>query len=143
MSSTLVSQCLARALEVVVPALDIASGRPQGPEPPAFCVSRGYTEFLAGLSDEELSRCEAEGLGARLPALENAPPSLVDLGRQLLDVARLPAQFRPLEPRRLGKQRLVSDRKHNEIEALLAIIAPLVARSNRIVDVGAGRGVDT
>jgi hypothetical protein len=140
MSKALVSQCLARALEVVVPALDIAAGRPQGPEPPAFCESRGYTEFLASLSDEELSRCEAEGLAARLPALENAPSSLVDLGRQLLDVARLPAQFHPSNPHRLGKQRLVSERKQNEIEALLAIVAPLAARSDRIVDVGAGRG---
>lgn len=140
MPQTLVSKCLARALEVVVPALDIARGRPRGPEPPLFCQARGFTDFLALLPDDELERCESEGLAKRLPALENVPPSLSMLAEEMLDVAGLPAKFQNDKPHRLGKQRLVSERKQNEIEALLAAIAPFAARARRIVDVGAGRG---
>jgi len=140
MSSTLASKCLRRALDVVVPALDIAAGRPRGPEPPTFCQDRGYTDFLVSLSDEELERCEAEGLASRLHALENVPPSLAALARDLLDVARLPASIHNDKPHRLGKQRSVSERKQNEIEALLVAVAPFAARARRIIDVGAGRG---
>ena len=135
-----VSQALARALDIVVPALDIAADRPRGPEPPQFCETRGFTEFLASLSHDELLRCESEGLAVRLSGLEGAPPALVELGRNLLDVAHLPARVQKDKPPPIGKQRSVSERKQNEIEALLAVVAPLAERANRVVDVGAGRG---
>jgi SAM-dependent methyltransferase len=138
--STPVSEALARALDVVVPALDIAADRPRGPEPPRFCETRGFTDFLASLSDDELKRCESEGLAERLSVLDGAPPTLVELGRNLLDVAHLPARVQKDKLSRIGKQRAVSQRKQSEIEALLAVVAPLAERANRVVDVGAGHG---
>lgn len=135
-----VSHALARALHVVVPALDIAEGRPRGPEPPAFCVQRGFTDFLASLSNEELARCEAEGLATRLSALDGAPPTLVELGKNIQEITCLPETVHEDKPDRLDKQRSISARKQSEIEALLSLVAPLAARAERVVDVGSGRG---
>lgn len=135
-----VSHALTRALEVVVAALDIAEGRPRGPEPPAFCIQRGFVDFLTSLSAEEVLLCESEGLANRLSALTDAPPSLVELGQNLLEISRFPERVLEDKPARLDKQRSVSDRKHSEIEALLHLVAPLAERAERVVDVGAGRG---
>jgi len=135
-----VSQALSRALDVVVPALDIAAERPRGPEPPAFCQTRDFTDFLANLSQDELARCETEGLANRLPLLENVPPQLAKLARDLLEITRLPQKVPTDKPTPIGKRRSVSERKQSEIEALLTLVAPLAARANRVVDVGAGRG---
>lgn len=139
-ASTPVSYALARALDVVVPVLDIAAERPRGADPPMFCERRGYTEFLASLPNDELLRCESEGLAARLPLLPGAPAALVELGQKLREITQLPARVLKDEPQRIGKRRLVSERKQSEIEALIAVVAPLAARAERIVDVGAGRG---
>lgn len=138
--STPVSAALTRALDVIVPVLDIATDRPRGPEPPTFSETRGFTDFLASLSQDELLRCESEGLASRLPLLDGAPPDLVELGRNLLEISRLPVQVHKDKPTPIGKRRSVSERKHSEIEALISIVAPLAARAERVVDVGAGRG---
>lgn len=135
-----VSQALSRALEVVIPALDIAVERPRGPEPPAFCQVRDLTAFLSGLSQEELARCETEGLANRLPELENVPPQLAKLAKDLLEISKLPQTVPNDKPTPIGKRRSVSERKQSEIEALLTLVAPLAARALRVVDVGAGRG---
>lgn len=135
-----VSTALARALDVVVPALDIAAERPRNPEPPAFCQARNFTEFLAGLSPEELVRCETEGLAHRLPELANVPPSLAQLAQDLLEITRLPQKVPQDKPTDIGKRRSVSVRKQSEIEALLTLVAPLATQARRVIDIGAGRG---
>jgi hypothetical protein len=135
-----ISHALARALDVVVPVLDIARDRPRGADPPMFCERRGYTDFLASLPDDELLRCESEGFATRLPLLPAAPPALVELSQKLIEITRLPGRVLKDEPQRIGKRRLVSERKQSEIEALLSVVAHLAARAERIVDVGAGRG---
>ncbi len=139
-SSGSVSTDLARALELVVPALDITLGRASSKEPPGWCEARGYTSFLASLSDDEVARCEASGLASRLPMLPNAPPSLVALGRAALGVSALPGRLEGTSGTRLDRPRLVSDRKKRQLEALLDAVGPMAQRARRIVDVGAGRG---
>ncbi|MRG96585.1 methyltransferase [Polyangium spumosum] len=139
-ASRFVSEGLARALELVVPALDILRGRPDSKEPPDFCDTRGFTAFLSSLSDDELARCEAEGLAARLPALPGAPPSLVSLGRAALVVSALPERLTRETGTRLEQQKSVSARKKRQLEALLDAVRPMARRARRIVDVGAGRG---
>lgn len=135
-----VSTALARALEVVVPALDIAAERPRDSEPPAFCQTRGFTDFLAGLSNDELVRCETEGLSICLPVLAHVPRGLTQLAQDLLEITRLPQKVPYDKPTDIGKRRLVSVRKQSEIEALLALVAPLATQARRVIDVGAGRG---
>lgn len=131
---------LERALGALIPALDIVEGRVDAGEPPAWCEARGFTGFLLGLSDEELARCEAEGLAARIGELPSAPPALVELSRAADEAARVP----PLQASRLEPSaeqlRSVGQRKRLQLEALLGAVAPLGARARRIVDVGAGRG---
>lgn len=135
-----VSESLARALALVVPALDITTGRPDSRDPPGWAEARGFVAFLASLPDDELARCEAEGLAARLPTLAGAPPSLVALGRAALEVAALPERLAASSGTRLDRPRRVSERKKRQLEALLDAVEPLAERARRIVDVGAGRG---
>jgi SAM-dependent methyltransferase len=131
---------LARALEVVVPALDIARERVVGPEPPGFSEARGYTGFLGALTDEELARCESEGLAACLPSLAEAPASLVRLAEGAADIARLPGVLEGASGPDLEGTRKVGERKRRQLEVLLGALRPLGERARRIVDVGAGAG---
>lgn len=137
---TNVSEQLVRALATVVPTLDIAAERPRGSKAPSFCETRGYTDFLAALPEDELARCETEGLGARLSELRDAPRPLVELAQRLTEVTRLPKKVYQDNILRIDKPRSVSQRKQSEIESLLGIVAPLAQRAERVVDVGAGRG---
>ncbi|MDI1480799.1 methyltransferase [Polyangium sp. y55x31] len=139
-ASRFVSESLARALALVVPALDILRERPDSKDPPAFCEARGFSAFLRALSDDELARCEAEGLAARLPMLAGAPPSLVELGRSALEVSALPARLAATPGTRLDRPRSISERKTRQLEALLDAVEPMARKARRIVDVGAGRG---
>ncbi|WP_437680121.1 methyltransferase [Sorangium sp. So ce131] len=135
-----VAQRLERALEVLVPALDIVEARVDEGAPPGWCESRGWTGFLLALSDGDLARCEADGLAACIDGLDGAPPGLVALARAAAGAAALPR--RPVEPLvpPLSALQAVPARKRRQLEALLGAVAPLCARARRIVDVGAGHG---
>lgn len=134
------SEALARALAVLLPALDIVEGRLDSPAPPAWSESRGFTPFLLSLSDADLARCEADGLAACVPSLPGAPPALVELARAAEEAARVPPlAATPLPPPR-EQLRAVGDRKRRQLDVLLGAVHPLAARARRVVDVGAGRG---
>lgn len=131
---------LATALAVLAPARDLLDGRVESEEPPAWCEARGWTGFLAALGDEEVARCEAEGLGARIAQLPGAPSDLVDLAAAIDRATRLPpiaAAPRPVEGE---AARAVSARKREQLGALLGALGPVAERAARIVDVGAGSG---
>jgi len=131
---------LARALDVLIPALDIVEGRVDSGAPPAWSESRGFSGFLLSLSDADLARCEAEGLAACVASLPGAPTALVDLARATADATLVPPLAASPLPPPAERLRSVGQRKRAQLEALLGAVAPLAARANRIVDVGAGRG---
>ncbi|AKT44149.1 methyltransferase [Chondromyces crocatus] len=131
---------LARALGVLIPTLDIVVGRVESDVPPAWCEARGFTEFLLSLGDADLARCEVEGLAACIPTLPDAPPRLVDLARETAAAIQVPPLDVTTSHAPLQHQRSVQERKLRQVEALLGAVAPLAARAQRIVDVGAGRG---
>ncbi|AUX41192.1 hypothetical protein SOCE26_026020 [Sorangium cellulosum] len=135
-----VARRLERALEVLVPALDIVEARVDEGAAPAWCESRGWTGFLLALSDGDLARCEADGLAACIDGLGGAPPGLVAFARAAAGAAALPR--RPVEPLvpPLPALQAVPARKRRQLEVLLGAVAPLCARARRIVDVGAGHG---
>ncbi|MGK3991647.1 methyltransferase, partial [Sorangium sp. So ce136] len=136
-----VAQRLERALEVLVPALDIIEARVDEGAPPAWCEARGWTGFLLSLADGDLARCEAEGLAACIDGLDGAPPSLKALARAADEAARLPRRpVQPLAPASLDELKAVPARKRLQLEALLGAVAPMAARARRLVDVGAGHG---
>ncbi|WP_437281177.1 methyltransferase [Sorangium sp. So ce375] len=136
-----VAQRLARALEVLVPALDIVEARVDEGAPPAWCEARGWTGFLLSLSDADLARCEADGLAACIDDLDGAPPSLLALAHAADQAARLPRRpVQPLPPASLDELRAVPARKRLQLEALLGAVAPMATRARRLVDVGAGHG---
>ena len=74
---------LARALETLMPVLDIIEGRVDDGVPPAWCEARGWTPFLLSLDTAELSRCEEQGLLRALADVERAPPDLLALARRI------------------------------------------------------------
>jgi SAM-dependent methyltransferase len=130
---------LAHALETLLPALDIVEQRVDTAAVPAWCERRGWADFLLGLSDSELARCEAEGLANAAPTLANSPKTLAELAGRVREVSALPA----LDPSTLTQTqdfRGVSSRKQRQLSALLGALPPLVASAQRIVDVGAGSG---
>ncbi len=135
-----ITRALARAQGTLLPVLDIVDQRVHDAQIPAWCERRGWTEFLLGLSEIELGRCEAEGLMVTLPTLNAVPESLTELARQLAEVSALPAlEAHTLEPTS-EDFRGVASRKQRQLAALLGALAPLAARARRIVDVGAGSG---
>ena len=127
-------------LRALLPVRDILDGRVEDVEPPAWCVERGWVEPLLALGDEDLRRCEAEGLAACAPDLAGLPASLVELARAVAAQTRLPALDvdHPAPP--ASALRSVSERKRAQLAALLGAVGPMAARAARIVDVGAGEG---
>jgi len=135
-----IRHALARAQNTLLPVLDILDQRVHDARPPGWSERRGWTQFLLGLGDAELARCEAQGLPAVLPSLQGVPESLSALAEQLQGVVALPA----LEPQCLQPAsedfRGVASRKQKQLAALLGALPPLVGPALRIVDVGAGSG---
>jgi SAM-dependent methyltransferase len=136
-----VHRALARALEVLIPALDIVGGRAEDGEVPAWCEARGLAGFLLSLDEAALERCEAQGLAAFVLGEERgAPAALVDLARATSEATQLPSILAPARPSERPAPGSVSARKQQQIEPLLAAVRPMAERAGRIVDVGAGRG---
>jgi hypothetical protein len=131
---------LERVLRILLPAQDILDGRVGDVDPPAWCERRGWVDFLLALSDDELRRCEAEGLGMRAPEINGAPADLVDLAIQVTTATRLPAlRVLPRAPSPAAL-RAVSARKREQLASLLGAVGAMAERAARIVDVGAGSG---
>lgn len=140
MTAATISRALARAQETLRPVLDIVDQRVHDASIPQWCRERGWSDFLLGLSEPELERCEAEGLALALPALRGAPRSLSELARELLQVNVLPALQAPLAQPSREALRGVGYRKQRQLSTLLGALEPLAAAATRIVDVGAGSG---
>ena len=131
---------LARRLEAALAVLggahDVLRARVETPEPPAWCVERGWGDFLLGLDEASLERAEAEGLGAWARDL---PASLRDLVTAAAEVTRLPA-LASREAEALADVRHVRARKRPQLAALLAACGSFAMRARRVVDVGSGQG---
>lgn len=135
-----ITRALSRAQNTLLPVLDIVDQRVHAADVPSWCQHRGWADFLLGLTEAELARCEAEGLAVALPTLRAVPESLTELVRQLLEVSELPAlEAHALQPAS-GDFRGVGSRKQKQLAALLGALTKLVAPARRIVDVGAGSG---
>ncbi len=135
-----VTFALDRALHTLLPVRDILDGRVDDVDPPAWCADRGWVDFLLSLDDDELRRCEAEGLAACATDLDDAPASLVALASAVVASVGLPRldADRPAAP--ASSLRSVSERKREQLAALLGAVGSMAARAARIVDVGAGEG---
>jgi hypothetical protein len=131
---------LTRAQETLLPVLDMVEQRVHDARAPEWCERRGWTDFLLGLGDAELARCEAEGLAFTLPSLQSVPQSLSDLARQVLQVSTLPVLEAALVQPARDDLRGVNLRKQHQLSTLLGALTKLAAQARRIVDVGAGSG---
>lgn len=133
-------RALADARDTLEPVLDIVDQRVHDARTPAWCERRGWTEFLLGLSDAELRRCEAEGLSLALHTLAAAPESLTELAERVRRASMLPVLQTPLAEPTKQDFRGVGVRKQRQLATLLGALAPLAEPAKRIVDVGAGSG---
>ena len=135
-----VKPALEHTLATLRPVLDIIEQRVDDAEVPSWCSTRGWSEFLLGLSQSELERCEAEGLAVSAETLPNLPQTLGDLADRVRTSTSLPT----LEPVSVKQTRddvrRVSWRKQQQLSALLGALGTLVLPARRIVDVGAGSG---
>jgi hypothetical protein len=130
---------LERVLDTLLPALDIVAQRVDDALVPTWCSSRDWADYLLGLSEDDLERCEAEGLAVVAESLPGLPSSLFALAAQVRELSELPALDAPSVTQNQDF-RGVSQRKQQQLSALLGALTPLVAEAARIVDVGAGSG---
>jgi SAM-dependent methyltransferase len=128
------------ALHALLPVHDILDGRVDDVDPPAWCVDRGWVDFLLALGDDELARCEAGGLAERAQDLDGAPASLVALAAAVMTSTQIPVLDAARHAPPASALRSVRERKREQLAALLGAVAPMAARAARIVDVGAGEG---
>jgi len=135
-----ITRALAYAQDTLLPALDIVDQRVNDARTPAWCERRGWTQFLLGLSEAELRRCEGEGLAVALKELSGVPESLSALARRVREVSSLPVLRTAIAPQSQEDFRGVGLRKQRQLAGLLGALAPLAAPARRIVDVGTGSG---
>src|SRR5450432_1549870 len=124
----------------LVPALDIVAERVDDARVPTWCAARGWSEFLHGLGQRELERCEAQGLAFVVDALPGAPHALSELAALVRDVSVLPALDAASVNGKGEDYRGVSFRKREQLASLHGALPTLAAAAERIVDVGAGSG---
>jgi hypothetical protein len=133
------SERLRRVLDVALPLRDILETRVEEPVVPAWCETRGWHDFLLGLDDATLARCEAHGLARELEQLSQAPSDLRLLAREIDAAVALPRLHGSVALS--GESlRTVKQRKRAQLEGLLAGVSRMAQRAERIVDVGAGVG---
>lgn len=140
MTAYSITRALAYAQDTLLPALDIVDQRVNDARTPAWCERRGWTQFLLGLSEAELRRCEGEGLAVALKELSGVPESLSALARRVREVSSLPVLRTAIAPQSQEDFRGVGLRKQRQLAGLLGALAPLAAPARRIVDVGTGSG---
>lgn len=131
---------LDRALDVLVPVLDIVEGRVACGQLPTWCETRGFGDFLLSLDDEELGRCERTGLASVPELLARAPAPLATLAREAAAATTLPALAVDGIPLGGEALRSVRARKREQLPALLGAVRAMAVRAGRMIDVGAGHG---
>jgi SAM-dependent methyltransferase len=135
-----VTRALASVLGVLTPALDIVADRVDDARVPGWCASRGWTDFLLGLTQRDLERCEAEGLAPVAGTLRGVPHSLSELAQQVCKLSALPTLEVSSVNRAAEDYRGVSERKREQLSVLLGALTNMAAPAERILDVGAGSG---
>ena len=129
---------LDRVGSLVSNARDIVERRVDDGKIPAWCDARGWTGFLLSLSSEDLSRSEGQGLASCVDLLAGAPQSLRELAGQVRAIQlAVPVSEPSASCPRVAR---ASPRKASQLAGLLQAAAPLIERSQRVVDVGSGRG---
>jgi len=106
--------------------------------PPSWCVSRGWLDYLLGLSDVDLDRADTEGIAAWFSNDRCCPASLRDLAKRTLAVTHaVPAMV--ADPAAVDAQSM-NVRKRGQVAALLGLLRDEFSDVTEIVDVGAGHG---
>ncbi|HEY1536751.1 MAG TPA: methyltransferase, partial [Polyangiaceae bacterium] len=109
---------LQRVLDTLLPALDIVAQRVDDALVPTWCSARGWEAYLLGLSEQDLERCEAEGLAVVAESLPGLPPNLAELSARVRELSELPALDAPRVTQNQDF-RGVSWRKQQQLSALL------------------------
>ncbi|MBW2462534.1 MAG: methyltransferase [Deltaproteobacteria bacterium] len=134
----MITDRLARSLDLLDEAADILRERVTSPEVPDWCAKRGWAPFLLGLDDQELEQAEHLGLGTVVGARGDAPTSLRAF---IAETQALGEAFGPPPaPVEAVRKRRTSKRKSAQVHALAKLAAEVFSQPTRIVDVGAGHG---
>jgi SAM-dependent methyltransferase len=124
------------AAKVLTDARDVLAGRPDGALPQAL-VDRGWSTFLASLSDARLDALEARGVDGDW---RGAPPDLLAMLEAIREVCAMPSLAAAAEPGERPSRRRETPRKRAQVDGFAELIVPLAAGAARVVDVGSGHG---
>ena len=128
-----------RVFDLLASARDVVDSKPDGLETPDWCVTRRWDSFLLGLTNADLDACEAQSPAAVIPGIPGAPRTLVDLARDVEAATQVPG---PVDSGTIPALRFpgLRPRKERQVASMLELGRRLAERSQRLVDVGAGRG---
>lgn len=119
--------------------MDILRARYVDAAPPPFAERRGWTPFLASLTDDALDDCERRGLAAHLETRADAPATLVELAASARAVGDLAPPL-PAPPGDPSRAQNVKARKQIQLDALLHALRPMALDAARVVELGSGSG---
>ena len=126
-----------RLLAILDEAGDVIEGRVHEPVAPAWCESRGWTQWLLALDEGALARAEESSLATIADTLPDVPPSLGALAARVREATELLEAGVRAEPRAL---RRANERKRAQVATLAALCREHVRAARRVVDFGAGHG---
>lgn len=116
---------------------DILDERVQDPAPPRWAEGRGWADFLRGLDEATLERCEHGETAVVLASIPAAPESLRELARRVTAATEVPPAP---DVERAPTLRRASERKRRQVATLGALVREWAPRARRVVDLGAGHG---
>jgi SAM-dependent methyltransferase len=117
---------------------DIVDERPDGASPPGWCERRGWTRFLAGLTDDDVLSAERDGLAAHLATLPETPDDLRALARAVTHWTAL--RTADAASTEAVDRRRASPRKRVQVAAFAGLVERLGGTAARVVDIGSGHG---
>lgn len=132
---------LEEAASLLVSVRDIVDERPAHEHPPASIARRGWTEYLASLSEDDVRYAEEHGLAALVAVRPSeAPPSLSELASRVRQTCAMPSLVATTEHAARTARRAENPRKRTQVEAFVQAASVVSRDARRIVDVGAGHG---
>ena len=140
MGPVLSTEAFEEASRLLASVRDIVDERPYGAAPPAWSERRGWSAFLAGLTDDAVLAAERDGLAAHVATFPGAPDDLVALARGVIRWTALPVVATATASAAEVDGRRASPRKRTQVAAFADLVGRLGGAASRVVDLGSGHG---
>jgi len=132
-----IARAHAEAVRLLVDTREIVLVRADA-APPPWSVSRGWLDYLLGLSETALERADTEGIAAWFSSDSGCPVSLRELAERTLALTAVVPAMTGDSPE--ADFPFMNLRKRGQVASLLRLLREGFSGVSEIVDVGAGHG---